>query len=346
MMLNMIEPGRDRSARTQRRLQNLARTWSGSRPDGRQRQGASVRGWAAGLNILGAGPYKLVGDDTIQGALRTAAKAIAETGKPVGLLVWRGRHAWVMSGFTATADPLETDDFRVTAAIVHGPAVPARLDASGGRARDRARPCRRPRSAASSCRAGMGTVSRRPGSVPSRLGGKYVLVLPYEPDLTPASHAPPLTLADRRCDRGPAGARPPARRSTASGVVGSSATMRWSRPERLVRAQAGSDLRSRAGHRLLRASVPRAASPRSGPGSGRSRPTVMVERGRVPPDRRAGRGEVRPDVGQAVVRLPEPGQVPGIGVARRQLQHPRSLGGDEDGQVRAGRRDEDGIRGA
>jgi len=68
MMLNMIEPGRDRSATTQLKLQKLARSWSGSRPDGRERQGASVRGWAAGLNILGAGPYKLVGDATLEAA--------------------------------------------------------------------------------------------------------------------------------------------------------------------------------------------------------------------------------------------------------------------------------------
>src|SRR5688500_4827238 len=51
MMLNMIQPGRARSASRQLQLQKLARAWSGSRPDGRQRQGASVRGWAAGLNI-------------------------------------------------------------------------------------------------------------------------------------------------------------------------------------------------------------------------------------------------------------------------------------------------------
>ena len=47
MMLNIMGPGADRTARTQRRLQNLARAWSGPRPDGFQRRGASVRGWAA-----------------------------------------------------------------------------------------------------------------------------------------------------------------------------------------------------------------------------------------------------------------------------------------------------------
>src|SRR6185503_18109988 len=101
MMLNMICNQNDRTAATQLELQQLARQRSGNRPDGLERQGASVRGWAAGLNILGAGPYRLVGTDTIDEALLTAARAMRQTGKPVGLLMWRGRHAWVMSGFRA-----------------------------------------------------------------------------------------------------------------------------------------------------------------------------------------------------------------------------------------------------
>ena len=179
MMINMIEPGRDRSAGTQLRLQQLARNWSGSRPDGRQRQGASVRGWAAGLNILGAGPYRLVGTKTLGQAMRTAAKAIADTGRPVGLLVWRGRHAWVMSGFVATADPRQTNDFKVTRAIVHDPLYP-HGNAVWGRSPS-------PGEAIALGALGRQFVPRRMsnrlGSMPSTLGGKYVLVLPYEVDL-------------------------------------------------------------------------------------------------------------------------------------------------------------------
>jgi hypothetical protein len=183
MMLNMIEPGRDRSARTQLRLQRLARSWSGPRPGGGDRQGASVRGWASGLNIMGAGPYRLVGTETLGGALKTAARAIATTGKPVGLLVWRGRHAWVMSGFTATADPLETNDFRVTRAIVHDPLYPHGSEQWG--------PSPRPGEALTPAQVGRQFVPRRmstrwlsiPGFQPSKLGGKYVLVLPYEIDI-------------------------------------------------------------------------------------------------------------------------------------------------------------------
>ncbi len=182
MMLNMIEPGRDRTARTQRTLQNRARTWSGRRPDGNERRGASVRGWAAGLNVLGAGPYKLVGEKTIQAAMRRAATAIAETGKPVGLLVWRGRHAWVMTGFKATADPLETNDFDVTAAIVMDPLYPHGSSVWGASPR--------PGQALSIKALGrqfvprrMGNFSGQVGAVQSQLGGTYVLVLPYELDL-------------------------------------------------------------------------------------------------------------------------------------------------------------------
>lgn len=43
-----------------------------------------------------------------------AAYAQRKTGRPVGLIVWRGAHASVMSGFTATADPLTDPDYRVT----------------------------------------------------------------------------------------------------------------------------------------------------------------------------------------------------------------------------------------
>src|SRR6188472_4196220 len=125
MMLNMIEPGADRSARTQLRLQKLARTWSPPRLDGGVRKGASVVGWATGLSLEGAGPYKVVGVDTLDEALLVAARAMRRTGRPVGLLVWRGRHAWVMSGFHATGDPLLAGS-RVTAAIVEDPLYPNR----------------------------------------------------------------------------------------------------------------------------------------------------------------------------------------------------------------------------
>jgi hypothetical protein len=42
-------------------------------------------------------------------ALKRAATQIARTGKPVGLIVWNGRHAVVMTGFIASRNPTRGD---------------------------------------------------------------------------------------------------------------------------------------------------------------------------------------------------------------------------------------------
>ncbi len=57
--------------------------------------------------------------------MRTAARALAETGKPVGLVVWAGHHAWVMTGFEASGDP-RRGDATVTAVRVMDPLYPHR----------------------------------------------------------------------------------------------------------------------------------------------------------------------------------------------------------------------------
>lgn len=53
-------------------------------------------------------------------ALRRAAKQIALTGKPVGLAIWNGRHAVVMTGFEATGDP-RAGDFTLTHVWISDP---------------------------------------------------------------------------------------------------------------------------------------------------------------------------------------------------------------------------------
>ena len=191
MMLNMMRDGADRSAATQLKLQRLARSWSGPRRDGRQRQGASVRGWAAGLNLMGAGPYKVVGERTIGAALLTAARAMRRTGKPVGLLVWRGRHAWVMSGFTATRDPLQRGA-RITSVVVEDPLYPHGGSSVWGRS-----PA--PGSTLSVAQLGRQFVQRRRSDLSPHLSYKYVLVLPFE------FHDPLLRLRLSRRDVGATG---------------------------------------------------------------------------------------------------------------------------------------------
>jgi hypothetical protein len=124
MMINVLETSNDRTASTQLRLQTIARRYSDLISPRPGRRGASVWGWAAGLNELGYGPYHVAGYPTIDAALAAAARAIRFTGRPVGLLMWRGRHAWVMTGFRATADPRTTARFRVTDVNVVDPLYP------------------------------------------------------------------------------------------------------------------------------------------------------------------------------------------------------------------------------
>jgi hypothetical protein len=76
------------------------------------------------LNDLGAGPYLLVSEPDLERAVRRAALAIAETRRPVGLVMWRGRHAWVMSGFESIGDPRIHGDFTVTGVRVLDPLHP------------------------------------------------------------------------------------------------------------------------------------------------------------------------------------------------------------------------------
>ena len=181
MMINMIEPGRDRSARTQLRLQKLARKLSPPRRDGSIRQGASVRGWVKVLQREVDQPYRLVGTDTLNQAVKLAARAIERTGAPVGLLVWRGRHAWVMSGFEATKDL--GDGGKVTSVTIYDPLYPYGDDFWG--------PSPRPGEPISVRALGRQFVPRRTNNSNAfqttleqaypTLSGKYVLVLPYVP---------------------------------------------------------------------------------------------------------------------------------------------------------------------
>lgn len=86
--------------------------------------GANPRGWAQVLTEVGMGPYSVVSVATYEDTLQTAARAIAETGRPVGLVMWSGRHAWVMSGFESMGDPAQFPEFQVTGIRVLDPLYP------------------------------------------------------------------------------------------------------------------------------------------------------------------------------------------------------------------------------
>ena len=76
------------------------------------------------LNRYGGGDYRIVTSSDLGVLMRYAAKRNRLTGKPVGLLVARGGHAWVMTGFQATADPALTSNYRLTYIKTMGPLWP------------------------------------------------------------------------------------------------------------------------------------------------------------------------------------------------------------------------------
>lgn len=122
IMLNLIDRSADHSRKNQFGYLDFAKEESKYPVTD---LGADPQGWANALIRFGAGDdYGWTTALTMQGSLRTAARQMRETNKPVGLLVHRGRHAWVMTGFEATADPATTDEFDVTAAEVVGPLWP------------------------------------------------------------------------------------------------------------------------------------------------------------------------------------------------------------------------------
>jgi hypothetical protein len=182
MMLNIVgltddddsRAGQERYMRLARaRGQSLRQVDHGQSADaaGGALRGAGSSGWARGLVDLGAGGYRQQAVDDYAAALREAAYALRRTGRPVGLIVWRGAHAWVMSGFTATADPLVAPDFQVTGVYVQDPWYP-RISSIWG-------PGQEPNTWISVKALKADFLPRRGGRWHAELADKYVLVLPY-----------------------------------------------------------------------------------------------------------------------------------------------------------------------
>ena len=165
MTLNMLRPEDDRTRATQERLWERARDLSDS-PFG----GANPVGWVPLLNELDIGEWRLVSVPTLDEAVREAAKAIRATERPVNLVMWRGRHAWVMSGFTSLGDPAATEDFEVTGVFVLDPLFPH------GSSRWGASP--EPNSLLTPAQLGEQFVARTSGRIDLGVPPGYLLILP------------------------------------------------------------------------------------------------------------------------------------------------------------------------
>jgi hypothetical protein len=119
IMLNITGAMDDRSARTQARIADLAASLSKA-PYG----GTEPLGWARGLEQLGGGTYEVLVAPTRGKAIERAVRAIRATGRPAGLLVWRGAHSWVLHGYESTADPADPGGMTVTHLYVSDPWYP------------------------------------------------------------------------------------------------------------------------------------------------------------------------------------------------------------------------------
>jgi hypothetical protein len=91
----------------------------------RVQRGSDPLGWGKALTALDGRTgksftYSWEAYASESAALKRAAKQIAVTGKPVGLVIWNGGHAVVMTGFEATSDP-RTGDFTLNYVWISDP---------------------------------------------------------------------------------------------------------------------------------------------------------------------------------------------------------------------------------
>jgi hypothetical protein len=121
MMNNLIRGTSDTSADGQWTYFNYAHE-NDMMPDAHD--GAGLIGWQWALDKYTGTPYEIETSHSLQEAANLAALRMRLTGRPVGLAVKGTTHAWVMTGFEATADPAFDPNFAVTAVYVSGPLYP------------------------------------------------------------------------------------------------------------------------------------------------------------------------------------------------------------------------------
>ena len=85
------------------------------------KDGVDAAGWTAGLRKFVDPRYTLYESRSFDAALASAVTNLRRTSLPVAITVDHGNHAWIITGFTATADPAVTSRFTVTSVRVTGP---------------------------------------------------------------------------------------------------------------------------------------------------------------------------------------------------------------------------------
>jgi hypothetical protein len=119
ILRNILFAGTDHSSAHQQQFFDYMR--ASNRYQLASHRGVDPQGFLAGLRHFVNPAYALVSSPTFDDAVRSAVTQLRLTGKPVVLIVAAGRHAWVLTGFTATADPARTTDFQVVSVRIVGP---------------------------------------------------------------------------------------------------------------------------------------------------------------------------------------------------------------------------------
>ena len=119
IMRNIVDHQTDHTRASQQRYFDYMRAHDRYRIP--VKDGVDPAGWTAGLRHYVDSRYRLVASGSFNAALRSAVTNLRKTNRPVGITVAHGNHAWVLTGFTATADPAKTSRFTVTSVRVTGP---------------------------------------------------------------------------------------------------------------------------------------------------------------------------------------------------------------------------------
>ncbi|MGH2512868.1 MAG: hypothetical protein ACRDGQ_09295 [Candidatus Limnocylindrales bacterium] len=117
MMTNMITGQASHSAATQHAIWVRARALSEYTGDG----GIDPYGWSRYLGQAGVGSYQIYAGTSLADTIQFVARAMAQSGRPAGITVYAGGHAWVISGIRASTNPALSDTFVVQAVSISDP---------------------------------------------------------------------------------------------------------------------------------------------------------------------------------------------------------------------------------
>lgn len=127
---NLVLSRSDTSAGAQRRYLRYAQRNDGI-PGTSRRRGSDADGWAAALRRFAPGSgWEILTRQAAGPLVDAVAARMRATGRPAGVVVAGGLHAWVITGFTSTLDPI-LGRTRVTGIWVAGPLWPRRPSRRG-----------------------------------------------------------------------------------------------------------------------------------------------------------------------------------------------------------------------